>query len=80
MISSFYNDNEPVSLLSLNPDPLGSKNITIHYPGAIFGTFIINHFTWSLFLAFLIFNCALIQVQEISNPVTLSLFWHFLKD
>ena len=26
----------------LNPDPLGSKNITIHYPGAIFGTFIIK--------------------------------------
>ena len=24
-----------------NPDPLGSKNITIHYPGAIFGTFLI---------------------------------------
>ena len=23
----------------LNPDPLGFKNITIHYPGAIFGTF-----------------------------------------
>ena len=24
----------------LNPDPLGSKNITIHYPGAIFGSFL----------------------------------------
>ena len=38
--------------LMLNPDPLGSKNITIHYPGAIFGTFIINQFTWSLFWQF----------------------------
>ena len=37
---------------SFNPDPSGSKNITIHYPGAIFGTFIINQFTWSLFWQF----------------------------
>ena len=36
----------------INPDPLGSKNITIHYPGAIFGTFIINQLPWSLFWQF----------------------------
>ena len=35
-----------------NPDSLGSKNITIHYPGAIFGTFIINQLPWSLFWQF----------------------------
>ena len=31
------------------------------------------------FLAVLIFNCALIKVQEISNPVTWSLFGNFFK-
>ena len=51
-LTYFYKILLKFFLISINPDPLGSKNITIHYPGAIYGTFIINQFTWSLFWQF----------------------------
>ena len=40
MGEKFSIERKTNKVLSFIPDPLGSKNIAIHYPGAIFGSFL----------------------------------------
>ena len=44
--------NAEIVCISLNPNPVTLKKLVILLPGAFFGTFIINQFTWSLFWQF----------------------------